>query len=56
MSEGGGSEDLVAGVCSTNISPTDLQYGAGLLNEATFYDKQWDATWEGADRPSEKEK
>ena len=24
--------------------------------QATFYDKQWSATWEGVDRPSEKEK
>ena len=27
-----------------------------LLPQATFYDKQWSATWEGVDRPSEKEK
>ena len=27
-----------------------------LLDEATFYDKQWQATWEGQERPSESEK
>ena len=27
-----------------------------LLDEATFYDKQWAATWEGQARPSETEK
>ncbi|KAL0051723.1 hypothetical protein WJX82_000978 [Trebouxia sp. C0006] len=27
-----------------------------LLDEATFYDKQWQATWEGQNRPSESEK
>ncbi len=26
-----------------------------LLDEATFYDKQWAATWEGQKRPSETE-
>ena len=26
-----------------------------LLQEATFYDKQWGATWEGQKRPSETE-
>ena len=26
-----------------------------LLDEATFYDKQWGATWEGQKRPSETE-
>lgn len=26
-----------------------------LLNEATFYDKQWAATWAGQDRPVESE-
>lgn len=26
-----------------------------LLDEATFYDKQWQATWEGQQRPSETE-
>ena len=25
----------------------------GLVDEATFYDKQWAATWEGQSRPSE---
>ncbi|KAK9820718.1 hypothetical protein WJX74_002166 [Apatococcus lobatus] len=28
----------------------------GLLDEATFYDKQWKATWEGQERPVEGEK
>ena len=27
----------------------------GLLEEATFYDKQWTATWEGQERPKESE-
>mmetsp|Transcript_24698 Transcript_24698/g.84465 ORF Transcript_24698/g.84465 Transcript_24698/m.84465 type:complete len:405 (+) Transcript_24698:27-1241(+) len=27
----------------------------GLLDEATFYDKQWAATWDGVERPSERE-
>ena len=27
----------------------------GLLEEATFYDKQWSATWEGQERPKESE-
>ena len=27
----------------------------GLLEEATFYDKQWDATWAGQERPKESE-
>jgi len=27
-----------------------------LLDEATFYDRQWAATWEGQPRPSETEK
>lgn len=26
-----------------------------LLDEATFYDKQWTATWDGVKRPSESE-
>lgn len=26
-----------------------------LIDEATFYDKQWGATWEGQKRPSETE-
>ena len=26
-----------------------------LFDEATFYDKQWKATWEGQKRPSETE-
>lgn len=30
-----------------------LQALKGLLDEATFYDKQWASTWEGQTRPSE---
>ena len=26
-----------------------------LIDEATFYDKQWGASWEGQKRPSETE-
>mmetsp|Transcript_40166 Transcript_40166/g.101625 ORF Transcript_40166/g.101625 Transcript_40166/m.101625 type:complete len:243 (-) Transcript_40166:436-1164(-) len=33
----------------------DLDKVKGLIDEATFYDKQWSATWDGTDRPSEKE-
>jgi len=32
----------------------DLDKYKGLLEEATFYDKQWNASWEGVQRPSEK--
>lgn len=31
----------------------DLEQYKVLLKEATFYDKQWSATWEGIQRPSE---
>jgi hypothetical protein len=31
----------------------DLEQYKGLIDEATFYDKQWNATWEGVRRPSE---
>lgn len=34
----------------------DLDKLKGLLDEATFYDRQWQATWEGIQRPSETEK
>ena len=27
----------------------------GLFDEATFYDRQWQATWDGQQRPSESE-
>mmetsp|Transcript_19803 Transcript_19803/g.37795 ORF Transcript_19803/g.37795 Transcript_19803/m.37795 type:complete len:248 (+) Transcript_19803:112-855(+) len=27
----------------------------GLADEATFYDRQWQATWDGVERPSERE-
>lgn len=32
----------------------DLDTFKSLADEATFYDRQWNATWEGVDRPSEK--
>ena len=35
---------------------SDIEKYKGLLDEATFYDKQWNATWEGQVRPSEQEK
>eukprot|EP00217_Crustomastix_stigmatica_P008233 CAMPEP_0183790680 /NCGR_PEP_ID=MMETSP0803_2-20130417/1270_1 /TAXON_ID=195967 /ORGANISM="Crustomastix stigmata, Strain CCMP3273" /LENGTH=238 /DNA_ID=CAMNT_0026034933 /DNA_START=95 /DNA_END=811 /DNA_ORIENTATION=- len=34
---------------------TDIAKFQGLLDEATFYDKQWAATWDGVERPSERE-
>ena len=34
----------------------DLTKLQGLVDEATFYDKQWQATWDGVERPSETEK
>jgi len=34
----------------------DLNKLQGLVDEATFYDKQWQATWDGVERPSETEK
>lgn len=33
----------------------DLDKYKNLLDEATFYDKQWSATWDGVTRPSETE-
>lgn len=33
---------------------SDLDNFKNLLDEATFYDKQWNATWENTKRPSEK--
>jgi len=32
---------------------SDLDKYKNLLDEATFYDKQWNATWEGQERPSD---
>ncbi|KAG2497717.1 hypothetical protein HYH03_004453 [Edaphochlamys debaryana] len=32
---------------------SDLDKYKGLIDEATFYDKQWNATWETGRRPSE---
>jgi hypothetical protein len=37
-------------------SSSDVSKYRNLLDEATFYDKQWNATWEGQVRPSEQEK
>lgn len=34
----------------------DLDKYKGLLDEATFYDSQWNAAWEGVQRPSETQK
>ena len=31
----------------------EVAWRQGLIDEATFYDKQWNATWEGVRRPSE---
>ena len=36
-------------------SSSDIDKYKNLIDEATFYDKQWNATWEGQVRPSEKE-
>jgi len=36
-------------------STADLDKYKNLLDEATFYDKQWQATWTGVPRPSETE-
>lgn len=33
----------------------DLDNIKNLIDEATFYDKQWNATWEGQVRPSERQ-
>jgi len=33
----------------------DLNKYKSLIEEAIFYDKQWDATWEGVERPKETE-
>ncbi|KAG7669087.1 hypothetical protein Ndes2526B_g00812 [Nannochloris sp. 'desiccata'] len=35
---------------------SDIQKFKGLIDEATFYDKQWEATWTNVERPSETEK
>jgi len=34
---------------------SDVDKFKALFNEATFYDKQWNSTWEGVERPSETE-
>lgn len=36
-------------------STSDIENFKNLLDEATFYDKQWEASWEGVERPSEAE-
>ena len=45
---------VFAGVAFVRTTKDWEQYRS-LLKEATFYDKQWSATWEGVQRPSEKE-
>jgi hypothetical protein len=37
-------------------STKDLDKYKNLVDEATFYDKQWSAAWDGVPRPSETEK
>lgn len=37
-------------------STADLDKYKNLIDEATFYDKQWSAAWDGVPRPSETEK
>ena len=32
---------------------SDIEKYKNLVDEATFYDKQWNATWEGQERPSD---
>lgn len=34
---------------------SDVEKYKNLVDEATFYDKQWQATWEGQERPTESE-
>lgn len=46
---------VVFGVLLIRTS-SDLDKYKNLLDEATFYDKQWQASWEGVARPSETEK
>jgi hypothetical protein len=36
-------------------STADLEKYKNLLDEATFYDRQWNAAWDGVKRPSESE-
>ncbi|GFH28894.1 uncharacterized protein HaLaN_27460, partial [Haematococcus lacustris] len=36
-------------------SSSDLDKYKNLLDEATFYDRQWSASWDGVTRPSEKQ-
>ena len=33
----------------------DIKKFQGLFDEATFYDEQWNASWEGVERPEEDE-
>jgi len=44
----------IVGVCLVR-NTKDIANLKGLADEATFYDKQWQATWEGQERPSETE-
>ena len=39
--------------CLTVRRLEDLDTLEVLADEATFYDKQWNATWEGKERPSD---
>ena len=41
--------------CALIRSTKDLETFKGLAKEATFYDDQWNATWKGVERPSEKD-
>lgn len=43
------------GYCLAVRSSKDLEIYKELGSEATFYDDQWNATWEGKTRPSETE-
>ena len=36
-------------------STKDLDKFKGLWSEATFYDEQWNASWDGVERPEESE-
>lgn len=36
--------------CAFIRNTKDIEGYKGLINEATFYDKQWQATWEGQER------
>ena len=44
---------LTVAFCLTVRRLEDLDTLEVLADEATFYDKQWNATWEGKERPSD---